>query len=154
MSKEAPDARVGIWKIVNLKKAKLLSIIRQNIIPPQCNQFKEKCVVRGRNKAKRHFLHVTAGKGFHNGVRGLATADASPINFQRMDSVALLQRYLEPGSFMIAKVVSDENLMNQQFIFQRFYFFFLSFCPGEGFLLNSRGPGVFNYNENRRVNWT
>lgn len=65
--------------------------MQQILILPIYNQFKEKHLIRGQQHS-----HGSPYNSWQGRYKGASMADALHINFQLMDSVALVQRYLLP----------------------------------------------------------
>lgn len=68
--------------------------MQQNLILPICNQFKEKHLIKGQQRS-----HGSPYNSWQGHYKGASMADALHINFQLMDSVALVQRYLLPHHY-------------------------------------------------------
>lgn len=72
----------------------MLSVIKPNVIPPRCSRFEEKHLIRGQQCSR--WSPYNSWQGHY---KGATMADASHINFQLMDIVALLQLYLQPHHY-------------------------------------------------------
>lgn len=147
-------AITDLWRNSRLQKPTAKGTRGSSIICPLCNHFKEKHLIR--EPVRGQWSPCNSWQGHH---KEASTADASHINFQLMDTVALLQPHRQrsklPRSYLMETWWSSTLSLA---FFPAFPSILLSLSLCSDLLAQSYwtvGPLLsFNYKTFHRVNWT